>query len=103
MENKNIPLGVKILSILNGIFGTLLLISAISLFVGAGYIKSILAGIPILSLLGAGFLGFFGFIFFVFAVIYLLNSPKDKKTEKNMVKGNSFVSAKSSAPTYAGN
>ncbi len=69
---KEIPTGVKAISIVYYVFAALLVLSAIGLFVGSGIITSILDSIPILSIMGAlgsGLLIFAGVTCLIFGVL----------------------------------
>jgi len=71
MANKEVPTGVKVLSIIYYIAAALSLIAAIGLFVGAGFAGGILSslGIPLLAALGSGLFVAAGIFILIFAIL----------------------------------
>jgi len=65
----NVPVGVKIISVLYYIGAVVLILLGILLIVGAGFIGTILQSIPLLGALGAGLFIVIGIILIVFAVL----------------------------------
>lgn len=69
LMTKEIPVGVKVISILYYVTAALAVLGAILLFVGSAFISSLFQNIPILSIIGAVGSGLFIFIGIV-ALIY---------------------------------
>ena len=72
MENigtKNIPVGVKIISVLYYIGAVLGVIFGILFLVGAGFMGSIASQIPLIGILGAGLFVFGGIILIILGVL----------------------------------
>ena len=65
----NVPVGVKIISVLYYIGAVVLILLGILLIVGAGFIGTILQSIPLLGALGAGLFIVIAIILIVFAVL----------------------------------
>ena len=69
MESKNVPTGVKIISVLYYISAVLGIIFGLLFFVGAGAIGSIASQIPIIEALGSGLFIVGGIIMLVLGIL----------------------------------
>jgi len=70
VPTKIVPTGVKIISVLSYIGAVILFISGIALLIGAGFVGSLLAAIPLIETLGAGLFVAGGIIMIGFGVLF---------------------------------
>jgi hypothetical protein len=67
--SSDAPAGVKVISVLYYIGAVLFVLFALLFFIGASFLGGVLAGVPFLASLGAGFFAIVGIIFLAFAVL----------------------------------
>ncbi len=70
MTDKEVPVGVKIISVLYYIWAVLFAILGILFIVGAGFIGTIAQSIPLLALFGAGLFIVLAIILILFAILF---------------------------------
>ncbi|MEK6983294.1 MAG: hypothetical protein AABX33_01875 [Nanoarchaeota archaeon] len=72
MEGKVVPTGVKVVSVLYYIGSAFMLLMAILLFVGAGFMGNLLSTVPLIGSFGSGFFIVIGVILLAFGALGIL-------------------------------
>ena len=66
-----VPVGVKIISVLYYIYGAILVLAGIASFFGAGMMSGLAQSIPLLGILGAGLIAVIGVVLLVLGFVAL--------------------------------
>ncbi len=70
MAKKDVPVGIKVISVLYYIGAVLTALFGVLSFVGAGMMGSVLGDSPLAGMMGSGLFVFLGIVFIAFGVLY---------------------------------